>query len=480
MEWSVSVPLPAPDEAPLKYTIRVEMQIPSLARQSPWEQLQSFTRLDGPALSAVRGQVHTIDALRRGAVALANKLSRASEGFARHCRLAVGVHSNMAANDLCETLLVWIEAAERMVTDVRARIGTPVADEAVELTRERRLVDEYSSVRFLEMLAGAERALCTLVRAGMGNPVLKAVSAQVEARVADALEKELLHRREAGYLEMQNNSPVSLERYLERGSRLKKHFQEVLFLEAETFQVAERVHHYAAGIAALCASTWAFAWQFVLTKRGVSAGSQLGWGLITLALIAGAIYTTKDRLKEIGRLWLSRRVHRVLGAQRIARFRAPAKRLPGRDVIVTARESFDQTVEQLPDALNPESGATTSVMVLRYSHMGRVLPQAQLTEAGVRRVKHVFRYDMSPVFARLDDASKAIPVLDESTHSVRFVDAPRCYRVPLKMYLECGSETWEEEATLVMHKRGLDRIEREDREPMDSDPSLADIGLEPN
>jgi hypothetical protein len=95
-------------------------------------------------------------------------------------------------------------------------------------------------------------------------------------------------------------------------------------------------------------------------------------------------------------------------------------------------------------------------------------------------VKHVFRYDMSPLFARLDDAHKAIPVLDETTHSVRFVDAPRCYRVPLKLYLECGDETWEEDATLVMHKRGLDRIEREDREPMDSDPSLADVGLEPN
>ena len=36
-------------------------------------------------------------------------------------------------------------------------------------------------------------------------------------------------------------STDALERYLDRASRLKKHFQEVLFLEAETYQVAERI-----------------------------------------------------------------------------------------------------------------------------------------------------------------------------------------------------------------------------------------------
>jgi len=79
-----------------------------------------------------------------------------------------------------------------------------------------------------------------------------------------------------------------------------------------------------------------------------------------IAILGGIVYASKDRLKEVGRLWVSRKVHRVLGAQRIARYRAPAKRLPGRDVIVDARESFDQNIEQLPDTLNPESGATMS------------------------------------------------------------------------------------------------------------------------
>jgi hypothetical protein len=477
MEWSVSVPLP--EDAPLKYNIRIEMQIPSLVRQSPWEQLQSYTRLDGPALSAMRGETLTIDTLRRGAVALATKLSRASEGFARHCRLSGTMSGTATATDIEDTLIVWIDAAERMTRDIRDRFAKAAAGEAAELSRERTLVDEYSSIRFLEMLAGAERALASLSRGSSANQTLTTVVAHVEARVADALERELLHRREAQYMETDPASSSGLERYLDRASRLKKHFQEVLFLEAETFQVADRIHHWVAALAAIVASTWAFAWQIWLTNRGVSTGSQVGSGIVVIAVMGGLVYASKDRLKEVGRNWVSRRVHKVYGAQRVARFRAPAKRLPGRDVIVTARESFDQTVEQLPDMLNPESGATRSVTVLRYTHKGQVLPQAMLSASGVRRVKHVFRYDMSPLFARLDDSSKPIPVLDEKTHRVRFIDAPRCYRVPLKMFLECGGVTWEDTATLVLHKRGLDRIEQDERPALDSDPALLDSGLEP-
>ena len=49
VEWSVSVPLP--EDRPFKYTIRVELRIPNntFVQHTPWGQMQSFTRLDGPA-----------------------------------------------------------------------------------------------------------------------------------------------------------------------------------------------------------------------------------------------------------------------------------------------------------------------------------------------------------------------------------------------------------------------------------------------
>ena len=62
------MPLPA-TSTPASYALRVEIQIPQNAfvRHVPWDQLQAFTRLDGPAI-APASDVVTIDALRRGAI----------------------------------------------------------------------------------------------------------------------------------------------------------------------------------------------------------------------------------------------------------------------------------------------------------------------------------------------------------------------------------------------------------------------------
>src|SRR5262245_19808712 len=88
LEWSVTVPLPL--RRTTVYSIEVELEITAnvFSRHTPWDQLQSWTRLDGPAQALRAGEAVTIDELRRGAVAFAHSLARASEGFSRHCRLA--------------------------------------------------------------------------------------------------------------------------------------------------------------------------------------------------------------------------------------------------------------------------------------------------------------------------------------------------------------------------------------------------------
>ncbi|AKV02731.1 hypothetical protein AKJ09_09394 [Labilithrix luteola] len=474
LEWSVSIPLPA--SGTVDYSLRVEIQIPQSAfvRHVPWDQMQAYTRLDGPAIAA-HGDVVTIDALRRGALAMASQLARASDGFARHCRLAGSLFATAAHSELEDALTIWIEAALRIAQEARERMARPAETDKCELATERALVDEYISVRLLEALAGAERALSNLVESKSAHIArLSPVFAAVEDRLAEVLAAEVAYRAERGFGNADPSSPVALERYLERSSRLKKHFQEVLFLERETFHVAERAYHWIAGFVAVLASTWAFAWQLALSTRARPAET-VSSGLITLALFAGLIYATKDRMKEIGRQWMTTRVHQFWGAQRITRYRAPARRIPGRDVIVSARESFGQCSTSLPDPLNPEAGATVPISVLTYEHKGTVESHRQLLASGVRRVKHVFRYDLSPMFARLDDALKPVPVLDGASRKVRFIDAPRCYRVPIKVEVCVGGERHEELATLVLHKRGLERLDRE----KDSNPSLAEIGIEP-
>ncbi|MGH7294449.1 MAG: hypothetical protein ACRELB_05940, partial [Polyangiaceae bacterium] len=399
LEWSVSVPVPAAGSAP--YSIDVEMEIPAnvFARHLPWDQLQSWTRLDGAAQAVMPGRTPSVDALRRGAVAFANRLSRGSEGFARHCRLAGAMSASVfTADSLEDGLDLWLAFAEATATDARTRLSAPALRDPVDIARERRLVDEYVSVRLLEMLASAERAIAALRESRAPHVAgFEEALARVEEKLAAALEREVGHRDAERWLHPDPAAPASLEAYIERSSRLKKHFQEVLFLEPETFQVAERLHNWVAMVVAIVASTWAFAWQIALMDHRATKTSALGSGLLVLALVAGVIYAVKDRIKELGRAWISGNVHRFY-AQRVARWRAPAKRLPGRDVIVKARESFAQRVVQRPDPLSPDSGATMPATQIHYVHRGRVHGNHELLASGVRRVKHIFRYDLSPLF----------------------------------------------------------------------------------
>jgi hypothetical protein len=468
IEWTVVVPLP--ERRGLAYSIDVKLEIPAnvFARHIAWDQLQSWARLDGAGGVVDPSDHVTIDALRRGTMAFAHRLSRALDGFARHCRLAGAVSASTPLRDLIDHLDVWLAVATTTTSNARAQLVTPSKDDTAELQRERQLVDEYISVRFLEALAGAERSLAALRESRHVRRHARTIAA-AEAKVARALSAEIVHRQTRGYLCAEPSSPSALEHYLDRASQLKKHFQEVFFLEAQTYKVAERIHHWVAAFVALVASTWAFVWQMALMNQRPTTGSQVGSGIILLATIAGVVYAGKDRIKEIGRNWISGNVHRFY-AQRVARWRAPARRLPGRDVVVSARESFDQTVTSRPDPLNPASSAAVASTVVHYTHRGRVLPQPALLASGVTRVKHIFRYDLSPLFARLDDAVKKVPVVDGRTKRVCFIDAPRRYRVPVRLQVECGSESRVVQAVLVLHKQGLDRLEDDGPEGGTPDP----------
>jgi hypothetical protein len=461
LEWAVSMPLPARGHA--HYAIEVDLEVPAhvLVRHSPWDQLQEFARLDGPEHTSLN--LGTIDGLRRFAVGVAAKLSRASEGFARHCRL---IASPLATSELGEhfaALERWLGTASAITSSARARLD---ADEHSrdEVRHEMHLVDEYLSLRLLEMLAGAERELLGLSSCESSSSEAGAARreaarshiATIDAVIHCALEHEVAHRREQAYPEADPDSPQALGRYLDRASQLKKHFQEVLFLEPERFAVSERLRHWIAGAVAVLASTWAFVGQLYLARG--SASARLSSSIVLLCVLAGLIYAVKDRIKEVGRNWFADNVHRFY-AQRIARYRAPAKTCATRDVVVFAKESFLREDESRPDPLNPHSSATMPITSLRYRHQGSIEAVAALESAGISRVKHVFRYDLSPLFGRLDDATKPVPVFDGKAGRLRFADAPRGYRVPVRLVVRYGDHLAEQTGSLVLHKRGLERIE---------------------
>jgi hypothetical protein len=295
------------------------------------------------------------------------------------------------------------------------------------------------------MLADSKDAL-EQTRAG---PARRAI----EKRIAEALRAEISYRREKGFLQPGALAPAELDAYLARAARLKKHFEEVLFLDRETEQLDERVQQWMGTIGALLGGVVAFAAVQLAVMLRPPGRVELGWGLAVLALLAGSGYAARHRMRHWGHYWLAGKVYRF-HAQRISRCRVPARRLPTRDLLVEAREWCHQSTSSRPDPLNPEAGASLPATHVRYIHNGSVLPQSELAAAGVKRVRHIFRYDLSPLFPQLDDDLKPVPVLDEAGE-VRFVGVPRSYRVPVQVAVECEGKRTEERAEIVLDKNGL-------------------------
>jgi hypothetical protein len=446
VEWVVSLPLAATKQ---EFATEVTIEIPSnlFAKHAPWDQLQELARLDGPEESPAF-DTNTIDGLRRLAVALAAQVTRAGDALARHCRL-LGSPLSEDLDAVTQGASLWLEAAVTVLHRARARLVT--ADETVpsQVGKERALVDEYLSVRLLDVLSAAQRELETLGDCASAD--------RLEDECATALEAELTYRSKQGFFEASSDSPVALEKYLNRSSQLKKHFQEVLFLSADRYAVSQRLHHFAAALAGVIAAMGAFVLQIALVKQATASSRALtGFALVTV--VAGISYAVRDRLKDVGVHWVTGRVHRLY-AQRVVTWKAPRKAAATQGVVLSARESIDEGIREEPDPLNPESGAKISATHIRFTQRATVEPAGALVESGITRVRQVFRYDLSPIFARLDDAHKPVPVLDVRAHRVRTARAPRCYRFPVTVKVTSSSGVVQEQGTLVLDKQGLDRFE---------------------
>ena len=128
-------------------------------------------------------------------------------------------------------------------------------------------------------------------------------------------------------------------------------------------------------------------------------------------------------------------------------------------MIVQAREWCHETTISRPDPLNPESGATLRVTLVNHVHRGVIAPQPQLAAAGVRHVRQLFRYDLTPLCTRLHDPIKSIPVLDAGSGRAKFVGAPRRYQMPIRVLAATLEDRRELNASLILDKQGIVRID---------------------
>lgn len=452
-EWRAAVPLPA--EGRLDYSVKTEFELPSnsVSTRSPWDQLQGFTRLEGPQLIAA-GAGATGGEIRRQVLAMQQLLRRAREGVVRHCGL-VGDPERKATIDDRRFLLTWFDAAFKALSEARAHVARAQAGDPAEVGRERELADEFISVRLIDFVAEAQAGVDALLRPAAADVgPLRSLVDSLDIRLRKALDGELEYRKAKGYPAADAASPESLERYVERSGRLKKHFESALSLDRESFPVDDRLHVWTTAFAAVIAGAFAAALQTYLMNT--SNTTRLSWSLVGIMVLMGGSYAMRERIKEGFRRWLTGRVYRFY-AQRVVRCLAPGE--GKRDVLVQAREWCHETTRTRPDPLNPESGSSLRVTQVDHLHRGTIAPQPGLVDGGVRRVRQIFRYDLAPLFGRLQDPVKRIPVVDPESGRSKFIDAPRRYQMAVRVSVTCGSESAKTSAVLVLDKLGIVRLE---------------------
>jgi hypothetical protein len=494
VEWTAVVPLPERDQR--RYEIEFAVDIPAtlFASHNVWEHLQIFTRLRSPAEEGpLAVESDDVEELRRDTLGVAHRLKTMKVRFERACVGAAAVTREQPDAELGELLVAKVVGAFELVTEMRRQLETrPPAGEEAE--RERALADEFLSYQLIDFFAGCERGLDEVLL-GPTSRVRESetrFAEELRCLIAEGLSEELAHRRGRGYVNPRADAPQELAKFLERASRLKKHFQDVLYLDVEAWFVDSRVRNYVGIVAAALAAT---AW-LSFTLLPIGPGARAGLGLGTFAVVFALAYAVKDRIKEMARGWITGRLMRLYG-QRMVTLRLPRTLDGARRVLAETRERFD--VDALSDALGsigeasasaeavprrmpasvgeasaasrvasaeavprrmPASvGAPRRVMRLHFRMRSTLSAAPPLEQAHIDSVKHIFRYDLSPIFARLDNAVKQVPVLDPHRR-VRFADAAREYRFPVRIsFVSVGGERLVEQAHLVLSKRGIERIE---------------------
>jgi hypothetical protein len=465
LEWTVGAPLPGKGERDYEVEFSVEVPAHLYAPHDVWDQKQTWTRLQSPSESGeLQVDRDDIDELRRDTLGVAHRLKTLRGSFERSC-LAAAL-SSVAHRTLEDELTEPLVQAVDFVDEMRRLLAQPftglMRQSLPALREEWRLSDEFLSHALLDFLGAAQRAIDQTLMGPKSKLRETPVDWLDELRclVAEALAEELAHRRGRGWINPRPDAPTELARFLERGSRLKKHFQDVLYLDVEAYMVDHRLRNWTGIVAASLAAAFWMGFTLLPIGPGAKAGISAG----AFAVIFAASYALKDRIKELTRQWLAGRLTRLYG-QRHVTLRLPARIDPAHRVLMKVRERFDLSHHTDDDSLNRHVGRTQRMQSLTFHMRCEAQAQPLLQKAGIRSVKHVFRYDLSPMLPRLDDAVKQVPVLDPKSRRVCFVEAPKEYRLPLRLTARAnGLKVAEELGVLIVSKRGIERLEPVDDE----------------
>lgn len=449
------VELPLPEKGERKFDLGVSLEIPAhvFSDHDPWSRLQVLARLGSPDEEVNPELLENTDAIRRAALAAAHRAKIRRRAILRtavdRARASAGVDWEAIGAEFGRLLDEALAELRRS----RDSIGTPRPDESSRLARERKLAAEFLSNQVIELISRVQRAVDHL--AATRRPMDESLKAPLRAlrrSLAQALAEEYAYRRGEGFPSPRSADPVELDRYVSRVSSLKKHFQEILFLQIDSEHVDKRMRYLASTMAAILAAL------VVIPLTAIATGSHglggLGFGLTTSFLIVVLAYGVRERIKEGVRGWLTARAAKV---GRRTTLSTPPRPPDEGFRVARVRETFSTRKIKQSDPVHPDLPSSLPMICLRYQMQGTVAGSAEVP--GSQRAKLVFRYDLTPLFSRLHDPVEEVPILDETGERLSFAEAPRLYRFPIEARLFDGVNTETFSGKLLAHKYGLVRIE---------------------
>jgi len=242
-----------------------------------------------------------------------------------------------------------------------------------------------------------------------------------------------------------------------RRNVLKKYMQNVLFLNSRTRDEGKVIEHGLFGIAAGLS---------MLFATGVLFLSQSFYGPLTLpvfiALVIG--YMFKDRIKEMLRMYFSRKVSSLLFDHKTHIYS------DSRHPIGHCRESFDFVDEsKVPDRIMKirdrdhiteiESDWVTE-SVLRYRKRIKLSYQAipsAYRDIQTDGISDIIRFNVAEFTRHMGNPRKELFVLDGN--SFRRVKAERVYHLNMILRYGCDDRTRYKRLRIVLNRRKIKRIE---------------------
>ena len=164
-----------------------------------------------------------------------------------------------------------------------------------------------------------------------------------------------------------------------------------------------------------------------------SPATRAGLGVGTFVAVFAPAYALRDVIKEAARGWITGRLMRLYG-QRVVTLKLPRASTARARAARDARDLRRRRASRSPPTIRATFRHRPAASVVRctFACARRCIRRRRCERAHIGSIKHIFRYDLTPIFSRLDNAVKQVPVLDAGRR-VRFADAPREYRFPARI-----------------------------------------------